>query len=138
LSMAYVQQNTSPVWPPTGIALAALLVFGIELWPGIILGVVLGSLLPAGSTMQVTPWNITLGLAIGNTLEAVVGAYCLKRFINFDNLMSHIRDVVGLAFFSMLSTAISATVGGLTLMFTGNGTWQYFGTIWFTWWIGDL
>jgi len=138
LSMAYVQQNTSPVWPPTGIALAALLVFGIELWPGIALGVILGSLLPAGSTMQVTPWSITLGLAIGNTLEAVVGVYCLKRFINFDNLMSRIRDVVGLAFFSMLSTAISATVGGLTLMFTGNGAWQYFGTIWFTWWIGDL
>jgi len=138
LSMAYVQQNTSPVWPPTGIALAALLVFGMDLWPGIALGVALGSLLPAGSTMQVTPWNITLGLAIGNTLEAVVGVYCLNRFINFNNLMSHIRDVVGLAFFSILSTAISATVGGLTLMFTGNGAWQYFGTIWFTWWIGDL
>jgi signal transduction histidine kinase len=138
LSMAYVQQNTSPVWPPTGIALAALLVFGIDLWPGITLGVTLGSLLPAGSTMQVTPWSITLGLAIGNTLEAVVGAYCLKRIIPFDNLMSRIRDVIGLAIFSMLSTTISATVGGLTLIFTGNGTWQYFGTIWFTWWIGDL
>ncbi len=138
LSMAYVQQNTSPVWPPTGIALAVLLVFGIDLWPGIALGVALGSLLPAGSTLQVTPWNISLGLAIGNTLEAVVGVYLLKRFINFDNLMSRIQDVVGLAIFAMLSTAISATIGGLTLMLTGNGNWQFFGTIWFTWWIGDL
>jgi len=45
LRMAYVQVNTSPVWPPTGIALAALLIFGYRLWPGISLGVLLGSLL---------------------------------------------------------------------------------------------
>ncbi|MCK5317984.1 MAG: MASE1 domain-containing protein, partial [Anaerolineales bacterium] len=45
LSMAYLQDNTSPVWPPTGIAIAALLIFGVSRWPGITLGVLLGSLL---------------------------------------------------------------------------------------------
>ena len=44
LEMAYVQINISPVWPPTGIALAALLIFGYSMWPGISLGVLLGSL----------------------------------------------------------------------------------------------
>ena len=43
LKLAYVQLNTSPVWPPTGIALAALLAFGLRLWPGVSLGVFLGS-----------------------------------------------------------------------------------------------
>ena len=46
LKMAYVQANTSPVWPPTGICLAALLIFGYLLWPGISLGVLVGSLRP--------------------------------------------------------------------------------------------
>lgn len=59
LKMAYVQINTSPVWPPTGIALAALLIFGIRLWPGVSLGVLLGSLLTGA------PLNLALGMALG-------------------------------------------------------------------------
>src|SRR3989337_2687482 len=58
LEMAYVQINTSPVWPPTGIALAALLLFGYRLWPGVSLGVLLGSLLN-GAQFNIalgTPW----------------------------------------------------------------------------------
>jgi len=49
LKMAYVQANTSPVWPPTGIGLAALLIFGYQLWPGISLGLLIGSLLTGAS-----------------------------------------------------------------------------------------
>jgi integral membrane sensor domain MASE1 len=68
LSMAYVQANTSPVWPPTGIALAALLVFGLNLWPGVSLGVFLGSIITGA------PLNLAFGMTLGNTLEAFVGA----------------------------------------------------------------
>src|SRR3990172_8460877 len=74
LRMAYVQINTSPVWPPTGIALAALLIFGSGLWPGVTLGVLLGSLLTGA------PWDLAVGMAIGNTLEALTGVYLLRRF----------------------------------------------------------
>jgi signal transduction histidine kinase len=136
LSMAYVQPNTSPVWPPTGIAIAALLLFGYDLWPGISLGVVIGSLIPIGS--QVTPWDLTIGMAIGNTLEALAGAYFLRRYINFHNTMDRIQDVVGLALAGAASTIISATIGVTTLMVTGRGSWEFFGAIWVTWWIGDL
>jgi len=132
LKMAYVQVNTSPVWPPTGIALAALLIFGYRLWPGISLSVLLGSLLTGA------PLNVALGMALGNTLEALVGALCLKRFVGFHNAIDRIQDVVGLALFSVFSTMIGATMGTITLMFTGRGAWQELGAIWFTWWIGDL
>src|SRR5512138_964512 len=74
LSMAYVQSNTSPVWPPTGIALAALLLLGLEYWPGVSLGVLLGSLLTGADI------RLAIGMTIGNTLEAFVGAYLLMRF----------------------------------------------------------
>jgi signal transduction histidine kinase len=132
LKMAYVQSNTSPVWPPTGIALAALLLFGYKLWPGVTLGVLLGSLFTGA------PLNLALGMALGNTLEALAGAYLLRRFFDFHSAIDRIQDVVGLTIVSILATSISATVGATTLIATGLGEAQSFGPIWVTWWIGDL
>ena len=132
LELAYVQVNTSPVWPPTGIALAALLIFGFDIWPGISLGVLLGSLFTGA------PFNLAIGMTLGNTLEAIVGAYCLRRFVSFHIAIDRIQDVVGLVFIGIISTTIGASLGTMTLMLTGNGVWQDFGAIWVTWWIGDL
>ncbi len=132
LMMAYVQANTSPVWPPTGIGLAALLIFGYRLWPGISLGVLIGSLLTGA------PFSLALGMTIGNTLEALAAVYLLKRIVGFQNRIDRIQDVVGFVFVSFGCTTIGASIGTLTLMLTGNGAWQFFWAIWFTWWIGDL
>ncbi len=132
LKMAYVQPNTSPVWPPTGIAIAALLLFGTNLWPGISLGVMLGSLLTGAS------FNLALGMMIGNTLEAWVIAYSLKRFADFHPVINRVQDVIRLLTVSFFGTMISASFGTITLMLTGLGSWEYFLTIWTTWWIGDL
>ena len=131
LKMAYVQVNTSPVWPPTGIALAALLVFGYNLWPGVSLAVLLGSLLTGA------PLGIALGMTLGNTLEALAGAFFLKRFVGFHNEIDRIQDVVGLVLVSVFSTAISASIGTATLMLTGGVGQEYIAN-WLTWWIGDL
>jgi signal transduction histidine kinase len=132
LKMAYVQINTSPVWPPTGIALVALLLFGYNLWPGISLGVLVGSLLTGA------PVGLAVGMALGNTLEALAGVHCLRRFIGFHNAMDRIQDVVGLALCSISSTALGASIGSMTLLLTGGIVWQAVGNIWITWWIGDL
>ena len=132
LSLAFVQANTSPVWPPTGIAIAALLIFGLDLWPGVALGVFAGSLLTGA------PPALAAGMSIGNSLEALAAAFALKRFFNFQNSLERTRDVVAFALVSLFATTISATIGTLTLMLTGNGQWPDFGAIWTTWWIGDL
>lgn len=132
LKMAYVQANTSPVWPPTGIGLAALLIFGYRLWPGISLGLLIGSLLTGA------PFLLALGITIGNTLEALVAVYFLKKFVGLHNEIDRIQDVVGLVLVSLACTTIGASIGTLTLMLTGNGAWQTFWAIWVTWWIGDL
>jgi signal transduction histidine kinase len=131
LKMAYVQVNTSPVWPPTGIALAALLVYGYRLWPGVSLGVFLGSIITGA------PFNVAIGMTIGNTLEALTGFYLLKRVLGFHNELDRIQDVVYLALVAGFSTAISATVGTATLVLVGS-VGQNFSTIWLTWWIGNL
>jgi signal transduction histidine kinase len=132
LRMAYVQANTSPVWPPTGIALAALLIFGYKLWPGISLGVLVGSLLTGAN------FSVALGMTLGNTLEALAGAFLLKGFVGFHNSLDRIRDVVGLGIVSIFSTTISATTGTATLIRAGLVDWTGFGALWSTWWIGDL
>jgi signal transduction histidine kinase len=132
LKMAYVQANTSPVWPPTGIGLAALLLFGYKLWPGITLGVLLGSLFTGA------PFGLALGMSLGNTLEALVAVYFLKRIIHLHNELDRIQDVVGLIIVSIVCTTIGASIGSMTLMILGYSEWPYFLPIWTTWWIGDL
>src|SRR5512140_638792 len=77
LKMAYVQANTSPVWPPTGIGLAALLILGYWYWPGIGLGVLFGSLFTGA------PFGLAVGMSLGNTLEALVAVYSLKKIVGF-------------------------------------------------------
>ena len=132
LKMAYVQANTSPVWPPTGIGLAALLILGYRYWPGITLSVLLGSLLTGA------PLALAAGMSLGNTLEALVAVYFLKRVVQLHNEIDRVRDVVGLVLVSLVCTTIGASIGTTTLMVTGNGYWQNFWAIWVTWWIGDL
>ena len=74
LSLAFVHANASAVWPPTGIALAALLLGGYRLWPGILIGAFLVNITTQGSVAT------SLGIAIGNTLEAVTAAWLVQRF----------------------------------------------------------
>lgn len=132
LKMAYVQANTSPVWPPTGIAIAVLLLFGLSLWPGITLGVLVGSILTGA------PVTLAMGMAFGNTLEAVIAVYFLKHCLHFHEALDRLNDVIGLAVVALVSTAISATIGTSTLVLTTQTPRSTFFNIWITWWIGDL
>jgi signal transduction histidine kinase len=132
LQLAYVQANTTPVWPPSGIALTALLLLGIRYWPGIALGVVGGSLLTGA------PLPMALGLGLANTLEALAGAYLLTNIIGLRPQLDHIRDVVGLAVAAAGSAALSATIGVSTLRVVFGTSAAPFATLWTTWWVGNL
>jgi len=132
LQMAYVQQNTSPVWPPSGIALAALLLFGIRDWPGITLGVVAGSLLTGA------PLELSLGFGAANTLEALIGAFLLKKRFGFDQGINRIRDVIGLVTASACGTSVSAVIGVTTLIISRNIPISAFFSLGIVWFIGNL
>ncbi|MBI3409406.1 MAG: MASE1 domain-containing protein [Planctomycetes bacterium] len=120
------------VWPPTGIALAALLLFGYRMWPGIALGALL-----ANATHR-EPLEVAYGIATGNTLEAVAGAFLLERWVGFRPSLERVRDIVSLATLAaILSTMISATVGVTSLCLGGLQPWSNFETLWRTWWLGD-
>jgi signal transduction histidine kinase len=132
LTMASVQTNTSPFWPPAGIAVAALALLGFRVWPGITLGVLVGSLLTGADA------PVAVGLAIGNTAEAVVCVYLLRRLAGFGTGMNRVVDVAWFAGVVLLTSAVGATAGVSTLLLAGRATFAALGSLWSTWWIGDL
>jgi len=132
LSMAYVQTNASPVWPPTGIAIAALLLFGWQLWPGITLAVFFGSILTDA------PILLSAGMAVGNTLEALAVVFFLRRIVTFRPNLDRIIDVISLVVAAISCTAISATIGTGSLLLVNGILSPSFWQIWTTWWIGDF
>ncbi|TMQ63746.1 MAG: hypothetical protein E6K79_08845 [Candidatus Eisenbacteria bacterium] len=128
LSLAIVHPSASAVWPPAGIALAAFLLFGNRVWPGIALGAFLANATTAGSLAT------SAGIAAGNTLEGLVGAWLANRFAGGKEALSRPRDIlkfIGLA--AGLSTIVSATVGATTLSIAGFAHWSDYGAIWTTW-----
>ena len=132
LSLASVHSSASAVWPPTGIALATLLTLGYRGWPAIFAGAFVVNITTAGSLAT------SLGIAAGNTLEGLVGAYLVNRFAGGARVFDRAPDVfkfAGLA--ALMSTTISATVGVGTLTLGGYAAWADFSPIWFTWWLGD-
>jgi signal transduction histidine kinase len=127
-----VHPSASAVWPPTGIAIAALVLFGSRVWPAILAGAFLVNVTTASSVAA------SLGIAVGNTLEAVLAAYLVHRFAGGRHAFAHARDILkfaGLA--AMLSTMVSATIGVTTLTLTGHAPPSEVGAIWLTWWLGD-
>ena len=88
LSLAFAHTNVSPVWPPTGIAIAALLVFGRRLWPAVALGALAANLWTDVSI------PVAAGIATGNTLEAIAAYHLLNFRIPFDKSFSTIKSVL--------------------------------------------
>ena len=133
LSLAFATSSVTAVWPPTGIALAALVLWGYRFWPGVALGAFLAN------SWTGIPIYTVLGITVGNTLEALVGAYLLRRFAGFRPSLERVRDVIALAVAGgVVSTIVSATVGVTSLIVGGEITADHFGSVWRTWWLGDM
>jgi len=120
------------VWPPSGIALAALLLLGNRVWPGVWLGATL-----VNFTVSFSP-VVPLLIATGNTLEALAGAILVRRFIvGLSCRFEHAADVFKFVAVAALSCVIAATVGVVSLTGQGSVAWLDFFPNWVTWWQGD-
>jgi signal transduction histidine kinase/CheY-like chemotaxis protein len=120
------------LWPPSGIALAALVIFGIRLWPGIFLGAL------AVNYLTGAPLVVAGGIACGNTLEAVLGAFLCLRSTGFHYSLDRFRDVQRLfAGAAMFSTTVSASVGVSSLFLGGLLATDQLRETWLQWWVGD-
>ena len=132
LTLDAVSGFASLVWAPTGIALAAVLLAGRGIWPGIFIGALIANLITGAPALAAT------GIAAGNTLEAVAGAYALRSVPGFRLRLDSLRDVFALIVLAaLLSTMISATIGVSSLYFAGVTSRANLAETWRTWWIGD-
>lgn len=129
---ALLVKQVSPVWPPSGFALAAILIGGTRLWPGIMLGAFLANFL------TYEPIPVALTIAAGNTLEAIVAATLLRQFTGIHTRLDRVRDVLGLLLWGVcVSPMIAATVGSLSLAAGGITQWTGIQYVWLTWCVGD-
>ena len=131
LSLATPHSNVTPVWPPAGIAIASLLIFGPQLWPGIFLGALAANLptdIPAGSAF---------GIAIGNTAQALIAYWLLLRVVRWQGTLDSVHEVLSFVVGAVvLAPVVSATIGSLSLCLGGAG-WHRFTPLWLTWVMGD-
>jgi PAS domain S-box-containing protein len=132
LSLAFKAEQVTTVWPPTGIAIAAIVLLGPRwTWPGIALGAFV-----ANVTAR-EPVITAVGIAAGNTLEALTAGWLLTR-VGFRPVLTRLRDALALVTIAAAaSTTISATIGVVSLCGGGVQPWSSFGALWWTWWIGD-
>ena len=131
LALDAVSGFATLVWPPSGIALVAMVLYGRRLWPAIVLGALVVNL-TAGA-----PVSVALGIATGNALEAAVGASILA-WLRFDPAIRRLRDVIVLTLgAAVASTAISASIGATSLWLGDMIAPSALVSTWRAWWIGD-
>ncbi len=132
LTVAVASQQVSAVWPPSGIALAVVCLLGIRVWPGIAIGAFLANV------TSHEPVATALAIACGNTLEALVALWLLKRVVQFNPRLERFQDAFGLVVLAAgVSTMISSTIGTASLCLGGVEPFTKFGKLWEIWWLGD-
>lgn len=133
LSLAFEKNGVvSPIWPATGIALAAVLLLGDSLWIAIFLGAFFSNALAKTAPL------VSALIAVGNVLEALIGASLLRRTVPSGNYFDTLKAVSRFIFLGSLpGTAICATIGVLSLTIFGLSPWEDFPMQWFAWWIGN-
>ncbi|RFP19405.1 MULTISPECIES: CHASE domain-containing protein [unclassified Duganella] len=141
LLLAFAHTNATPVWPPSGIAFAAVLLLGYRAWPAILLGALAANL--ATFTTNGLPFNAglvtaSLLIATGNTLEALAGAWLMRRHTDAARPFGNLQDVYKFATIALLVCLISAGIGSGTLVLGGLVAPAAWNTVALTWWVGDV
>jgi signal transduction histidine kinase/DNA-binding response OmpR family regulator len=140
LLMMFKETNASPVWPPTGLALAGILLGGIRLWPGILIGAFTANMVSfiASNTPLAASVIMSSSIGVGNTLEALMAVLLLRKFgcpaDPFSTLVNVYKFVLLAA---ILAPVVSATVGVASICLGGVLDWTNYSYVWLTWWSGD-
>ncbi|MFZ0178769.1 MAG: MASE1 domain-containing protein [Candidatus Dormiibacterota bacterium] len=131
LQLAFANRNVTAVWPPTGIAVAALLLFGLGALPGVAIGGFLANL-TNGAGLEAAAL-----ITVGNTLAPLAAGLLLTRVLAMRHDLARVRDVTALVVAGLVSMTISATLGTVALLVSGGLSPADYGATWTTWWIGD-
>lgn len=133
LRLASINSSVTPIWPPTGLALAAVILWGYRVCPAVFVAALLANATTAGSLYT------SALIALGNTLECLVGGYVVHRWSGGRDTFNTPAGVTRFSLTSLAAaTPISATVGVGTLILSGLADEGRVASIWTTWWLGDL
>ena len=132
LQFAIPPGHATAVWPPSGIALAATLLLGSRLWPGVWLGAALVNYTVSSSLILA----VTMGT--GNALESLAGAALVRRYMGVPRRFEHCRDVVIFVTVAALSCTIAPTIAVASMVIAGLLPWTGILPNWWTWWQGDV
>src|SRR4051812_34033386 len=130
LKLAYLDGAVAAIWPPAGLGLAALFLYGVRLWPGIVVGdLLLGD--------YSTPFGTVLGQTVGNTLALVIAALLLRRLTGARGELDRVFDVLALVACAFVAAVISAAFGPMALRLGDVIAPDELGRVLRTWTLGD-
>src|SRR5438445_10348747 len=131
LRFAYINSSVTTIWPPAGIALAGFVLLGYRVWPAILGAAFLANFTTTGAVLP------SLGIAIGNTAEGLLGPYLVNRFARGGRVFNRVRDILRFPLLAALaSTVVSATIGIPSLLLGGLVSWSDVPRVWLTWVLG--
>jgi PAS domain S-box-containing protein len=131
LAIPFTSGNVSPIWPAAGVGLAAVLLGGYKMWPGIALGAL------AVNLFSPIPSISAFGIALGNTSSALFGGYLSRRLGGLQLQLSTLEGVFKFFVVATLTPIVAATVGCASLYLLHTPAWSSLGTAWRVWWLGD-
>jgi signal transduction histidine kinase len=139
--LAFENTTALPTWPPSGVAFALIILLGRSAWPGITIGALIANVMaywnnPALGTQAII--TISSFIAIGNTLEAVIGSHLVKAWLNDIFPFRHAKNTFRFLFVTMLMCLIGAGVGTASLYFNNVITAQELIKTLISWWIGNI
>src|SRR3954469_21313609 len=131
LRLAYLDGAVTALWPPVGVGIAVLVLYGPRLWPGI----VIGDLLVADFS---SPLGTVLGQTAGNTLEVVIAALILRRLVGRHVALTRVVEVFALVGCAAAGTLVSASFGSTSLRLGDVIPPHEYFEVWRTWWLSDF
>ena len=132
LQLASINPSASPIWPPTGLAFAAVILGGVRFFPAILIGAFAANAATAGTL------ETSAAIAVGNTLEGVVGGYLIAKWCGGAQAFVTPARIAKFAIVCAgLPTMLSATIGVATLYWAGFAAEPTLAPVWITWWLGD-
>ncbi|OWK45297.1 diguanylate cyclase/phosphodiesterase (GGDEF & EAL domains) with PAS/PAC sensor(s) [Fimbriiglobus ruber] len=142
LALALPPENkATAVWPPSGIALAAVLRFGPRVWPGVWLGAFLANIWdyfePVNQSSLAGHLGVSFGIAGGSTVQALLGAGLIRRWVRRSNPFDRVEGAFKFIGTAPVMCLVAATVGVASLCLVGFAPWAAAPTNWWTWWLGD-
>jgi two-component system, NtrC family, sensor kinase len=141
--LASTPDNVTPVWPPDGFALAAILLLGYRVWPGIAIGSFFANIWAFLDKTNVTTVTISVAIAtsiaVGTSLSAILSSFLLHKFVGRHHLFDRPQNVFRFVVMGgMCGPIVSATVGITTLCLRGIVPWADWGTNWLIWWMSNV